>query len=691
MRLKKIILHNIRSYLEVEVDFPDGSLLLSGETGSGKSSILLGIEFALFGLGKGKDGISGDALLRRGKDEGFIQLFFDIDGMEIEIKRNLRRQAGKTQQLGGYIRINGKLEKLSPDEIRTRVLQLFNYPLEFIKKGKGLPFHYTVYTQQEQMKAILLEGADLRLDTLRRVFGIDRYKIIKENSEIFLSALREKVKQKEGAISDLPEKTDQFKFQQQEKEKNKSELEKIEPELKKAKQGLSKKRTEIEELEKKIEGARKTKERLSAKKAEIKGKQERIAREEEELNSLEEEIKQIEVEGKKFDEKELLTANEKLKKFGENIRKNEVEIRNLIRALSKAESKKDSASVLKEKIRKVEVCPECGQKVTEEHKKEIEEKASKEIISAESKIKEIQNLKKQQEEEKSEQEKEEEQLESIQQEQRELKIKAENLKEKFDRKKRLEQEKKILQEKVKESEKMAAELEVSLRKAADVEADYQKKRKEFETVREHEKELEIKKAGFEKMLENLSSQLELLDEEIKRKEKHKEDMLYLKDLREWLSGNFAEIIMKIEQSVLAALHSQFDSSLKKWFSMLIEEPEITVRLEPDFSPVVEQAGFDTEYSHLSGGERTAVALAYRLALNQVINSLISQIKTRDILILDEPTEGFSHLQLDKMRNVLRELNLKQLIIISHNPKIESFVDNVIKVRKEGHVSKISGQ
>ena len=35
-----------------------------------------------------------------------------------------------------------------------------------------------------------------------------------------------------------------------------------------------------------------------------------------------------------------------------------------------------------------------------------------------------------------------------------------------------------------------------------------------------------------------------------------------------------------------------------------------------------------------------------------------------------------------MREVLDELNVSQLIIVSHEQKIESFVDNVIKFKKE---------
>jgi exonuclease SbcC len=95
-----------------------------------------------------------------------------------------------------------------------------------------------------------------------------------------------------------------------------------------------------------------------------------------------------------------------------------------------------------------------------------------------------------------------------------------------------------------------------------------------------------------------------------------------------------------------------------------------------------------DYSYLSGGERTAVALAYRLALNQTINSVLSQIKTGDIVILDEPTEGFSEAQIDKMRDVFSELKVSQLIIVSHEPKIESYVNHIIRIKKEHGASKV---
>lgn len=64
MILRKIKLENIRSYENSEIEFPEDLVLLSGNVGSGKSSILLAIDFALFGIRRGE--LSGGALLRKG-------------------------------------------------------------------------------------------------------------------------------------------------------------------------------------------------------------------------------------------------------------------------------------------------------------------------------------------------------------------------------------------------------------------------------------------------------------------------------------------------------------------------------------------------------------------------------------------------------------------------------------------------
>ena len=248
MRINKIKLNNIRSYKDQEIKFPEGSVLLAGDIGSGKSSILHAIDFALFGI---RRDFLGDALLRNGEKNGFVELDFTVDNKNYIVKRNLKRSSSVTQD-SGYLLIDGVKQEKSATELKQAVLDILNYPQEMLNK-KSLIFRYTVYTPQEEMKAILLGDKDSRTDALRKVFGIDKYKIIKSNAEIFISKLKEKRKEYAGRIYDLEEK------KQEKEEVNKKILnikEKISllnPQLDLAKNKVNLKKQELIEAEIKIE------------------------------------------------------------------------------------------------------------------------------------------------------------------------------------------------------------------------------------------------------------------------------------------------------------------------------------------------------------------------------------------------------------------------------------------------------
>ena len=88
MLLKKLVIENLRSYNNQTIVFPSGSTLLSGDIGSGKTTILLAIEFALFGLQPSQ---KANSLLRNDKDDGRVVLEFEIDGKDVVIERALKR------------------------------------------------------------------------------------------------------------------------------------------------------------------------------------------------------------------------------------------------------------------------------------------------------------------------------------------------------------------------------------------------------------------------------------------------------------------------------------------------------------------------------------------------------------------------------------------------------------------------
>jgi exonuclease SbcC len=178
-----------------------------------------------------------------------------------------------------------------------------------------------------------------------------------------------------------------------------------------------------------------------------------------------------------------------------------------------------------------------------------------------------------------------------------------------------------------------------------------------------------------------------IEANIEEKERQLTNKQILEQIRIWMEAPFTLCLQDIEIHVLATLQGEFDQLFQRWFNTLIETADISVRIDPEFTPITEQGGYELEYGSLSGGERTAVALAYRFALNTIVKRVCEAMRS-NLLILDEPTDGFSKEQLNKLRDVLNELNCEQVIMVSHERELEGFVDKVHHVTKEGGISRV---
>jgi exonuclease SbcC len=135
------------------------------------------------------------------------------------------------------------------------------------------------------------------------------------------------------------------------------------------------------------------------------------------------------------------------------------------------------------------------------------------------------------------------------------------------------------------------------------------------------------------------------------------------------------------------INQEFNQHFQKWWGMLGEDPSKESRIDEDITPLVEQNGYGQDYNYLSGGEKTSLALAYRLSLNTIVQKVSAGIKS-NLLILDEPTDGFSKEQLFKIREILDELKCPQVVMVSHERELESFADQVMKVEKKDGISQI---
>ena len=680
MKIKKIILDNIRSYKYEEIEFPEGISLLSGDVGAGKSSVLLAIDFALFGARRGE--LSAAALLRKRTEKGAVTLIFTIEDKEIEIKRTLKKSSQGITQEAGYLSINGDKKELSHSELKQQILNLINYPQELLTK-KSLIYRYTVYTPQEEMKSILLADKESRLETLRKVFNIDKYKRVQENAKIITTKLKENKKELKGKIYDLPEK--------------KQELAKIREEIK----SIQKQEAASKEKAKTI-----TEQRIM--------QEEILKRKEEERKKYEEQKKHYELTRMQKNHKEQLktTAEQRIKKIQEdieNILKNiteeeheswkekkektentlqllEQEQRLCMQERIKLEQEQQSSEDIKQKIANVNLCPICEQEVRQEHKQKIHQREEERKQKCEEQKQEI---KKKEEQINQSIENIKKVLEVIKGKQTKI-ILNEHYKMQQQQK---EQERKELRESKQELEKELQELEKKeqefFNKVQQIkEESLEREKQELEKIREEERRTLIEESAKEREYILIKKNKEQLEKEVQEKESYKQQLDKDTEVQEFLEEVFIPLAETMERKVMLKVHYDFNTLFKEWFQILINTNLLQADLNEEFTPSVEQNGHDIEYENLSGGEKTAIALAYRLSLNQVINNMMSEINTKDVIILDEPTDGFSTEQLDKVREVLNQLKMQQIIIVSHEAKVESFVDNIIRIEKEGHTSKV---
>jgi exonuclease SbcC len=205
-----------------------------------------------------------------------------------------------------------------------------------------------------------------------------------------------------------------------------------------------------------------------------------------------------------------------------------------------------------------------------------------------------------------------------------------------------------------------------------------------EEIKRLEDEYTAKKVEVEILHERINQEKE--DEEDLSKEldefrRYAAQAAKCKEIKTWLSENFLPAVGDIERYVLASINEEFGQIFQRIFSILVvEEGELTATVDDQFSPVIEEAGYELDVQSLSGGERTAVALAYRLALNYMVKRANEALQT-NLLILDEPTEGFSREQIYRFRNALEELASDQVIIVSHERDLEPMADRVFRIEK----------
>ncbi|MFX0031842.1 MAG: AAA family ATPase [Candidatus Hodarchaeota archaeon] len=696
MIIESVKVKNIRSIVNLDIKFPPSTLLFYGDIGSGKSSVLKAIEFGLFGTLTAAD-LGGDSLLRRGENRGSVELTFLIDSKRYKIKRNLKRiikdkKSTVTQEEGSIIEYVGNEASetsYAPTDLRRKILSLLNYSITRYEKAQKIPiFRYTVYTPQEQVKEILLSKPEERFEILKEVFGIEKYEIGLKNLGVINEYLYNQLKKTQIFLDTIGEPEITIPKKEQEINQQKEIIKKIQ-------QFLKEKEQEIERAELNGEKIQLELNEYSTKIVEINGYQkvtvESVVSKKENEDSLD------------ILSKEIIKLEKEIKaipqiKIKHDLKEDELEV--AIKNYQKIQSEKEKdKAILEKKIEDLDnllrmgKCSLCGQEIHEKERFDLELKEvnnkisgySKEISDIASQILKYElSLKKLREFKNYKTNKEA--LMRLLEEKRKREIKLKEIINQLNQK--IESNKKLIEiilnkYDIKDLEKLK-ELGTKLNFKLENQKNLIKKIKSEKI--ELEKELSAEQTSF--VL--LESELNKLKEDLKKKKVFRDRLEYLTDLRNWIVEKFQILIRDIEREIISSSARQFNEYFKEWFRTLVEEENIDVEIRfDDFEPIITVNGYDSPFNDLSGGEKSALSLAYRLALNKIINERYQEVKTKDLLILDEPTDGFSQEQINKMQEVFEKLNTSQMFIISHDRNLDSFVTDIFNFKKERHQTKVT--
>jgi len=114
-----------------------------------------------------------------------------------------------------------------------------------------------------------------------------------------------------------------------------------------------------------------------------------------------------------------------------------------------------------------------------------------------------------------------------------------------------------------------------------------------------------------------------------------------------------------------------------------------VRVNDDMNIEISQNGHTESVDMLSGGEKTALSIALRLALAKYV---MENIKT---MIMDEPTTYLDQDRRNNLKDIIQytfsseNTPVPQMIIVTHHTDLYTAADNVLEVVKENGTSKVS--
>jgi len=692
MKIEIVQLENIRSHVKSTVPFTRGFNCLVGGLGTGKSSVLYAVDFALFGEPIGR---SFEYLLREGADSAKVTVQFTQNGRTYKLIRGLKRR-GKG--------IGQDFEELKLFEDETLLASMKTDAIaEQFKAITGLDkdlYREIVWVKQEHLKELLDATPRERQRRLDELFGLSDYETAWSNIAVYQRdyETEKRIHEKDPDVVGLEKLSTEYNRVTEEFTLLEIELQDAVGKLAGAKRALEDADLKLKKLEEKkqlIEEVKRKEAKVQANisniqdalaslNQRIEGKKTIVDTLKQRQNSLDSQVSAC----KKTLEEAGVPANQpaealrgQLAAFDDKLSSLKAEQEATMRNLQTDQKRTASLSMESR-------CPLCLQSLNDEYKNGLMQRIQQENTERQNTIEQLQI-----------------EIEKMQ------RTKA-VANEAFSNLQTLTTRVEDLKTRLSEEEKNLGDLttEVEAKRQLEMELGGQLEALRLEIGRFEMSDLEAARVQREQAF----TQYYRVEADLRTKENRKKDLLTrLDETKERIDhaqeklermrkiAKTVEVLSAIRdayRSIQPKLRSEFVKVLRNFVQQVLdslvggEAPLLNVVVDETYTPYVKsESGTDREVSNLSGGERTLLAFAYRLGLGQ----LIMQSRTGhglSMLLLDEPTEslGREDGSIDRLAEAISRFKaIEQIIAVTHSEAFAEKAEHVIILEKEAGISKIS--
>ena len=181
--INSIRLRNWRSHSDSSLEFRDGTNLLIGAMGSGKSSVLDALSFALFGtfpaLERRKMKLQD--LFRLNEDSTSVNLELSWNGSVYRVERGLKKGKQKVDSEARLFRDGSMLES-GPSAVNEYISQILGMDYDLFARA--------VYSEQNGIDYFLTLDPRRRKQEIDALLGLDRFEIARTNIVSVLNRIK---------------------------------------------------------------------------------------------------------------------------------------------------------------------------------------------------------------------------------------------------------------------------------------------------------------------------------------------------------------------------------------------------------------------------------------------------------------------------------------------------------------------